>query len=138
VKIGLLHRVSKHQAMVIVLYLTNVANINFWYKAAPFHLHLLTPCSFQGDHSPDSVKFLDGLRPSSVALDMLSVTKYNIYTIMSVLVLHTFTDANMQFTINSFRQLFHKFFPPDISLLFSKTPKIYQIPCNFLQGISRR
>ena len=34
-----------------------------------------------------------------------------------ILVLNTYVDANMQFTINSFTQLF-----PDISLIFSKIP----------------
>ena len=47
---------------------------------------------------------------------MLSVTH-----IMLVLVLNTCIDANMQFTINSFRQLFpDKIFFPDNSLIFSK------------------
>jgi len=45
---------------------------------------------------------------------MLSVTH-----IMPVLVLNTCMDANIQLTINSFRQLF-----PDISLTFSKIPDI--------------
>ena len=66
------------------------------------------------DHSPDNVKFPDGSRHSSVALGMLSVTH-----IMPVLVLNTCMDANMQLTINSFRQLF-----PDTSLTFSKVPDI--------------
>ena len=56
---------------------------------------------FQGDHSPDNAKFPDSLLHSSAALGMLSVTH-----IMPVLVLNTCTDANMQLTINSFRQLF--------------------------------
>ena len=48
-----------------------------------------------------NVKFPVGSRHSSVALGMLSVTH-----IMPVLVLNTRMDANMQLTINSFRQLF--------------------------------
>jgi len=55
----------------------------------------------QGDHSPDNVKFPDSSRHFSVALGMLSVTH-----IMPVLILNTSMDANMQLTINSFRQLF--------------------------------
>ena len=68
----------------------------------------------QGDHSPDNVKFPDASRHSSVALGMLSVTH-----IMLALVLNTCMDANMQFIINSFRQLFpHKIFFPDNSPTF--------------------
>jgi len=51
----------------------------------------------QGDHSPDNVKFPDGLCHSSVALCMLNATH-----IMPVIVLNTCMDANMQLTINSF------------------------------------
>ena len=76
--------------------------------------------SQQGDHSPDNVKFPDCSRQSSAQLGMLSVTH-----IMPVLVLNTCMDANMQLTINSFRQLFpDKDFFPDISLTFSKIPDI--------------
>jgi len=46
-------------------------------------------------------QFPDGSQQSSSALAMLSVTH-----IMPVLVLNTCMDANMQFTINSFRHLF--------------------------------
>jgi len=68
----------------------------------------------QGDHTPDNVKFPDASRHSSVALGMLSVTH-----IMLALVLNTCMDANMQFIINSFRQLFpHKIFFPDNSPTF--------------------
>jgi len=55
----------------------------------------------QGNHSPDNMKFPDNSRHSSAALDTLSVTH-----IMPVLVLNTCMDANMQLTINKFRQLF--------------------------------
>jgi len=50
---------------------------------------------------------------------MLSVTH-----IMPVLVLNTCMDAKMQFTINSFRQLFRQDVFPDISLIFGKSPDI--------------
>ena len=74
----------------------------------------------QGDHSPDNVKFPDGSQHSSVALSMLIVTH-----IMPILVLNTCMDANMEFTINTLRQLFpEKVFSPDISLIFSKIPDI--------------
>ena len=57
------------------------------------------------------------------ALCMLIVTH-----IMLALVLNTCMNANMQFTINSFRQVFpDKIFPwhfPDVSLIFSKIPDI--------------
>jgi len=44
---------------------------------------------------------------------------------MPILVLNTCTDAKIQFTINSFRQLFpDKIFSPDISLIFGKIPDI--------------
>ena len=58
-----------------------------------------------------------------VALGMLSVTH-----IMLVLVQNTCMDTNMQFTINSFRQLF-----PDkiFSLTFSKIPDIFLTAVKF-------
>ena len=56
---------------------------------------------YQCDDSPDNVKFPHDSWHSSAALGMLNVTH-----IMPVLVLNTCMDANMQFTINSFRQLF--------------------------------
>jgi len=68
------------------------------------HFLLSNNTGYQGDHSPDNVKFPDNSLTVR-ALGMLSVTH-----IMPVLLLNTCTDANMQFTINSFRQLF-----PDIS-----------------------
>jgi len=46
---------------------------------------------FQGDHSADNVKFPDGLRHSSAALGMLSVTH-----IMPVLVLLSVVGVGMQ------------------------------------------
>jgi len=46
---------------------------------------------FQGDHSPDNVKFPDGSRHSSAALGMLSVTH-----IKPVLVLLSVVRAGMQ------------------------------------------
>ena len=53
------------------------------------------------------MKFPGGLCHSAAALGMLSVTH-----IMLVLVLNTSMDANIQFTINSFKQLFpDKIFP---------------------------
>ena len=65
------------------------------------------PIIMLGDHSPDNVKFPDSTQHSSVALGMLSVTH-----IMPVLVPNTWMDANMQLTVNSFRQLFpDKTFP---------------------------
>ena len=54
----------------------------------------------QGEHSPDNVTFPDGSRHSA-ELGMLSVTY-----IMPVLVLNTCMDTNMQFIINSSKQLF--------------------------------
>ena len=48
-----------------------------------------------------SWQFPDSSRHSSAALGMLNVTH-----VMPILVLNTCTDANMQITINSFRQLF--------------------------------
>ena len=63
--------------------------------------------------------FPDGLQHSSAAQGMLSVSD-----IMPVLVLNTYMDANMQFTINSFRQLFPDKIFSDISLIFSKIPDI--------------
>jgi len=61
----------------------------------------------QGDHSSDNVKFPDGLWHSSAALGMFSVNH-----IMPILALNTCMDANMQLTINSFRQLLpDKIFP---------------------------
>jgi len=45
----------------------------------------------QGDHSPDNVKFPDGLRHSSMALGMLSVPH-----IMPVLVLLSLVGVGMQ------------------------------------------
>jgi len=86
----------------------------------------------QGDHSPDNVKFPDnaltGLRHFSAALGMLSLTHIMpALVLLSVvrvemqqymirdhtehlrqnrLLLNTCMDTNMQFTINSFRQLF--------------------------------
>ena len=65
----------------------------------PTHLIPITHDVEHHDHSPDNVKFPDGSQHSSPALGMLSVIH-----IMLVLVLNK--DANMQFTINSFRQLF--------------------------------
>jgi len=60
-----------------------------------------------GDHSPDNVKYPDSSQHSYAAFGMLSVTR-----IMPVLVLNTCMDANMQLTLNSFRQLFpDKIFP---------------------------
>jgi len=50
-----------------------------------------TTYTFQGDHSPDNVKFPDGSRHSSVALGMLSVTH-----IMPVLVLPSVVGVEMQ------------------------------------------
>jgi len=71
-------------------------------------------------------QFPDGSWHSSAAVGMLSVTH-----IMPVLVLNTCMDANMQFTINSFRQLFHEIFFhwhfPVISLIFSKNPNIISL-----------
>jgi len=86
-------------------------------------------------------RFPDGSRHSSVALSMLSVTHImpvlvllsvvgvgmqsnsawpeTMYLTMNRLLLNTFMDTNMQFTINWFRQLF-----PDNSLIFSKIPDI--------------
>jgi len=73
--------------------------------------------SQQGDHSPDNVKFPDCSRQSSAPLGMLSVTH-----IMPVLVLNTCMDANMQLTINSFRQLFpDKIFPLTFPWLLVKS-----------------
>ena len=57
------------------------------------------------------------------ALSMFSVTH-----IMPILVLNTCMDANMQLTINSFRQ--QDFFP-DISLICSKIPDIYLTAVKF-------
>jgi len=82
---------------------------------------------FQGDHSPDNAKFPDSSRHSSAALSMLGVTH-----IMPVLVLNTCTDANMQLTINSFRQLFPNIFAD----FFSKIPDISLTAVKFLD-ISR-
>ena len=62
-------------------------------------------------------QFPDGSRHSSATLDMLSVTH-----IMPVLVLNTCMDANMQFTINSFRQLFpDKNFSPTFPWILVKS-----------------
>jgi len=73
--------------------------------------------SFQGDHSPDNVKFPDGSQHSFTALGMLSDTH-----IMPVLVLNTCMDANIHLTINSFRQLFpDKIFPLTFSWLLVKS-----------------
>ena len=64
--------------------------------------------------------FPDSWRHSSAALGMLSVTH-----IMPVLVLNNRMNTNIQFIINSFRQLFpDKIFFPYISLIFSKIPDI--------------
>ena len=98
-------------------------------------------CHMQGDHSPDNVKFPDGSRHSSAALGNLSVTHIMpvLLSVVAVgmqqcmiqttyLILNTCMDTNMQFTINSFRQLFpDKFF----SLTFSKIPDSCQIPWHF-------
>jgi len=67
--------------------------------------------------------FPDSLRHSFAALGILSVTH-----IMPVLVLNTCMNANIQLTINSFRQLF-----PDkiFSLTFSTIPDSCQIPQHF-------
>ena len=54
----------------------------------------------QSDHSPDDVKFPNSSWHSATALGMLSFTH-----IMPVLVLNTCINVNIQFTINSFRQL---------------------------------
>jgi len=63
--------------------------------------------TIQSNHSPDHLKFSDILQHSSATLCMLSVTH-----IMPILVLNTCMDANMQLTINSFRQIFpNKIFP---------------------------
>jgi len=48
----------------------------------------------EGDHSPDNVKFPDGSRHSSTAV-----------LLMLIQVINTYMDANMQFTINSFKKI---------------------------------
>jgi len=75
-------------------------------------------------------QFSGGLRHSSAARGILSVTH-----IMPVLVLNTCMDANMQFTINSYRELFRdNIFSlifnkiPDISLTAVKFPDISRFP----------
>jgi len=80
-----------------------------------------TLCYAQGDHSPDNVKFPASSQHSSLALGMFYVTH-----IMPVLVLNTCMGANMELTINSFRQLF-----PDMSLTFSKIPDIFLTAIKF-------
>ena len=96
---------------------------------------MLLSCLIQGDHSPDNVIFPDGSRHSSTALGMLSVTHimpvlvllsvvgvgmqqcmirnhiFNINT-QNRLLLNTGMDADMQLTINSFRQRFPDYIFP--------------------------
>jgi len=92
--------------------------------------------SIQGDHSPDNVKFPDNSLYSATAPGMLSVTH------MPILVLNTCMNANMQFTINSFRQLFRdKIFSLKFPwLIFSKNPDISLTAVKFpdISRFSRR
>jgi len=74
----------------------------------------------------NSPTFPDGSRHSSAALGML--------------IIHTcMDDANMQLTINSFRQLFpDKIFSPDISMTFSKNPRHFPDSCRHFEMIIHR
>ena len=55
---------------------------------------------------------------------MHDLKPYTEYLTQNRLLLNTCMDANMQLTINSFRQLFPDKIFPDTSLIFSKIPDI--------------